>query len=224
MPNEFLFFIHALVCLSFTFAALRFGKEALVVWVALQGVLANLFVLKQMEWFSLTITCSDVYVIGSILALNFTQEFYGKDAAKKATFISFFAMCFFSIVSFIHVSYTPSVHDSSQLNYAAIFTVMPKMAIISLLVFFISQRFDVMFFGLLKKWVPFSLRSALSMTVSQALDTALFTFLALRTLVEDPVAIFSVSFIIKCIVVILMTTFLQLAKICLPRTFLKAPT
>lgn len=217
MPNEVIFLTHTLVCLLSTFAALRLGKEALVVWVALQGVLANQFVLKQMDCFSLTITCSDVYVIGSILALNFIQEFFGKELAKKTTFISFFAMCFFSLFSFIHVSYAPSVHDTAHANYAAIFTVMPKMAIISILVFFVSQRFDIFFFGLLKKFIPLSFRSAISITVSQCLDTALFTFLALRDLVEDPFAVFCVSFIIKIIVILLMT-------VCLPRTLLKPST
>ena len=218
MTNESIFFTHALFVLFFTFISLRLGKEALVLFVGLQSVLANLFVLKQIEFFSLTITCSDVYVIGSILSLNFIQEFFNKETAIKSTYISFFALFFFSAVSYFHLAYEPSRFDASQPHYAAIFTVMPWMALMSIVVFFISQRFDIFFFGVLKKLpIPFAIRSGISMIISQTLDTGLFTFLALRNLVDDPLAVFSVSLMIKCSIALLMTTFLQIAKLCLPQ-------
>ena len=45
--NELMFLFHiALMSLS-TLAALRMGKEALVAFISLQAVLANLFVVKQ---------------------------------------------------------------------------------------------------------------------------------------------------------------------------------
>jgi uncharacterized integral membrane protein (TIGR00697 family) len=219
MQNEVIILIHASLCFLFTFLCLRAGKEALIVWISLQGILANLFVLKQIECFGMTITCSDVYVIGLILALNFLQEFFGKEIAKKATWLSFSSMAFFSVTSFIHLNYTPSLFDNTQEHYKSLFDLMPKFTIISLLVFFISQRFDVFFFGFLRKnldKIPLSIRSGISMVCSQILDTSLFTFFALRDVVENPLQVFFVSVMIKCFVIFYMTTFLQIAKRCLP--------
>lgn len=219
MPNEMLFLTHAGICLALTFAALRAGKEALVVWVALQAVLANLFVLKQIDCFSLTITCSDVYIIGSMCALNFIQEFYGKAAAVKTVILSFATLVIFSLFCVFHLAYSPSWADCAHENYKEILNIVPKLTIISIIVFFISQRADVLFFTFLKKFSwPFPLRSALCLLCSQALDTGLFTLLALRNLVEDPLAVFLVSYTIKVTLILLMSSLTQMGKAWLPRS------
>ena len=58
--NEALFFVQVIVVMLFALIALRIGKEALTVWVVLQALLANLFVMKQMSFFGFEVTCSDV--------------------------------------------------------------------------------------------------------------------------------------------------------------------
>ena len=49
--NESLFILHVILVMAFGFGALRMGKAALTAWIALQAVLANLFVIKQIEFF-----------------------------------------------------------------------------------------------------------------------------------------------------------------------------
>jgi uncharacterized integral membrane protein (TIGR00697 family) len=62
--------------------------------MALLAVIANLFVLKQTVLFGLHVTCSDVYVIGSMLSLNLLQEHYGQREGQRAIWITFLAMVY----------------------------------------------------------------------------------------------------------------------------------
>ena len=93
--NEALFFIQIFFTLLFVYGALKLGPSALVAWVTVQALIANLFVLKQIHLFGMEVTASDGYAIGSLLGLNVLQEFYGKKEAKQATWICFFFMTFF---------------------------------------------------------------------------------------------------------------------------------
>ena len=68
--NELYFFLHVIALISFVLFALRLGKEALIACFAIQMVLANLLVTKQMTCFGLNITCADVYTIGSLFSLR----------------------------------------------------------------------------------------------------------------------------------------------------------
>ena len=73
MANETFFFFHLVISLSFLLFSLRMGRECLIAFLSLSAVLANLFVLKQISFFSWTITCSDVYAVQAILAHNMLQ-------------------------------------------------------------------------------------------------------------------------------------------------------
>ncbi len=46
--NELLFFLHLILVFGFGVIALKLGKHYLTTWVAIQAILANLFVVKQM--------------------------------------------------------------------------------------------------------------------------------------------------------------------------------
>lgn len=215
MSNEWLLVTQILAVIVFSLGALRLGKEALLSWVALQGVLANLFVVKQIDLFGLHVTCSDVYVVGSVFGLNLLQEFYGKEASKKAASATFLGMLFMVVMSKFHITYSPSMLDWSHSAYSVILEFMPRLLIASLSVFFLVQLFDVRFFAFLKRRLPnmpLTLRNGLSMVTSQGLDTILFTFLGLYGVVGSPWHVIFVSFSIKLIVITLLAPFSLLAK------------
>jgi uncharacterized integral membrane protein (TIGR00697 family) len=213
--NEALFFLHLILILFFAWAALKFGKEALTSWVALQAVLANLFVLKQTTLFGLEVTCSDVYAIGSILGLNLLQEFFGKESAKRATWICFALMVFFALMSQIHLYYKPGPQDHTQFAFVSILAATPRLLFASLATFLIVQQIDVRFYGLLKQLFPklaMPLRNGMSLIVSQCLDTALFSCLGLWGLVSSLGEIFLFSFLIKLAVIFAMLPFFSFLK------------
>ncbi|MBS0620625.1 MAG: queuosine precursor transporter [Verrucomicrobia bacterium] len=213
--NEIIFFSQVFAVLAFGFVALRLGKEALIAYVALQAVLANLFVLKQMPFFGLHATCSDVFAIGSILGLNLLREYFGKETARNTLWICLFSMLFFVVMSQIHLLYRPSFFDVSQSAFETILSSSPRLLAVSIAVFFVVQKIDLLLFNLLKKkWesLSFTLRSNLTLASTQLVDTVLFSILGLGGLVTHLFDIIAVSFFVKLIVIAAMTPLVHASK------------
>lgn len=213
--NEALFLIQTVLIFGFALAALKLGKETLIAWVAIQALTANLFVLKQITLLGLDVTASDAFAIGSLLGLNFLQEYFSREEANKATWICFFFMIFFVLASQIHLLYQPSTYDTTQGAYNALLSPSPRLLIASMSVFFIVQQFDLRFFALLKTWLPrasFAWRAAIALCASQLLDTFLFSFAGLYGIVASVVDIMIISFLVKLAVIGCFTSFIRWAK------------
>lgn len=213
--NEFIFFTQTLLIVCFALGALKLGQSTLIAWVAVQALIANLFVLKQIPLFGFDVTASDAFAIGSLLGLNFLQEHFGQEEARKATWICFFFMLFFALVSQLHLLYQPSLDDTTQPAFVAILSASPRLLAASMSVFFLVQQIDILFFAFLKKTFSkwnFAFRAAIALIVSQFLDTVLFSFAGLYGIVTSVTDIIVLSFMIKLIVIFCFTSFVRLAK------------
>ncbi len=213
--NEFLFFVQVITVFVFGIVALRFGKAALIAWISLQAVLANLFVLKQMTFFGFHITCSDVFAIGSILGVNLLREYFGKQAAVKGLWACFFSMVFFVVMAQLHLTYQPSPFDTTQAAYQTLLFPTPRLLLASLAVFFFVQQIDLHLFGYLKEKLtelPLSGRNAISLIFSQLLDTVLFSYLGLYGLVSFLWDIIAISFLVKLVIISCSSPFIALSK------------
>jgi uncharacterized integral membrane protein (TIGR00697 family) len=213
--NELIFFIQTLLIIGFALGAFKLGKETLIAWVTIQALIANLFVLKQITLFGLDVTASDAFVIGSLLGLNFLQEYFSREEANKATKICFFFMLFFALVSQLHLLYQPSSYDSTQPAFLTLLTLSPRLMLASLSVFFIVQQVDIRFFAFLKKILPqasFAFRTAIALVFSQFLDTVLFSFAGLYGVVASLFDIIIMSFLIKLVVIFCFTCSIRWAK------------
>lgn len=213
--NEFLFLAQILLIICFALGALKLGQAALTAWVAIQALIANLFVLKQITLFGFHVTASDAFAVGSLLGLNFLQEYYTQEEARKATLICFFFMAFFAIASQLHLLYKPSVHDTSQSAFHMLLSPSPRLLLASMGIFFLIQQIDIRMFAFLKKSLPqasFALRATMTLILSQLLDTILFSFAGLYGLVASVIDIILISFAIKLIVIFLFSPFIRWAK------------
>ncbi|NGX34249.1 MAG: hypothetical protein K1060chlam1_00600 [Candidatus Anoxychlamydiales bacterium] len=213
--NEILFLAHILLVILFLLVALRLGKNYLLVFAAIQALIANLFVIKQIDLFTKTVTTTDVFIIGAIFSQNLLQEYFGKEVAIKTIKISFFSMLFFLVMSKIHLLYTPSLLDTTHSSFENILSSTPRIVISSISAFFITQRLDIYFFSFLKKifnqkFLP--LRMGISSIVVQFIDTVLFSFLALWGIVDHIFDIILFSFIIKSLVIIFSVSFMRFSK------------
>lgn len=208
--NEALFFLQILVVVSFVFLALRAGKNALIALLAIQGVLANLFVIKQITLFGFSVTCADVFTIGAILSLNLLQEYFGEKTARFAVKISFISLLFFVLLSQIHLLYVPSETDTTQVAFQIVLVHSVRIIFASLVTFYIVQQFDVRFFGWLKGKLP--IRVAISLVCSQFLDTVLFSLLGLYGIVDSVIHIMIVSFVVKCMIIFTSSPFVAFTK------------
>lgn len=214
--NETLFIAQSLLILFFALGSLKLGSAALTAWVAVQALIANLFVLKQITLLGFEVTASDAYAIGSLLGLNFLQEYFSKEEARRATWICFFFMIFFTLVSQLHLLYQPSPHDTSQSAFLALLSYSPRLLLASMSVFFIVQQFDIRFFAYLKKVLPqasFALRTAIALLLSQFLDTCLFSFAGLYGIVASMADIIFISFAVKMAVIGCFTSFVRWVRV-----------
>lgn len=213
--NELLFLLHICVVMGFGMIALKMGKTTLTGWVALQAVLANLFVIKQICFFNFHVTGSDVFAIGSIFGLNLLREYFGKAAAQKALWTCFFSMAFFVMMAQIHLLYAPSPYDTAHPAFVTILSSSMRLLFASIAVFFIVQQIDLRLFSYLKnkfRSFPLSVRNAVSVASTQFLDTFLFSVLGLWGLVASLFDIILVSFIVKLAVIALMTPLTLFSK------------
>lgn len=211
--NELIFFFHVLLVFVFVLGALKLGRGALVAWVAMQAVLANLFVTKQIELFGCTVTCSDVFAIGSILGLNLLQEYFGLEEAKKGVRICFYFMIFFALMSCFHLLYLPSVQDASHASFLKILAPAPRLLIASLVTFLLVQQLDVRLYAFLKKKLAsVSLRNGVSLSITQLVDTLLFSFLGLFGLVSSLGEIIFMSYLIKLAITFCLSSCLAFTK------------
>lgn len=212
--NEYIFLIHLLTVLFFTILSLRLGRSALGMWVCIQALCANIFVLKQIELFGFQVTCSDVFAIGSLLGLNLIQEHYGSSKAQKIISHCFYFLIFFAILSQIHLLYTPSAYDATHKAYETILAPTPRLLFASLLTFFLTQKVDLYLYAKFKAFLPsygFALRTFFSLLISQLLDTIFFTLIGLYGLVHSLCDMIFLSFLIKAFII---TIFFPLTHLC----------
>jgi len=215
MINELLFISQAAFIGITLLIALRIGKEALIAVIAVQAVLMNLFVVKQIGLLGFNATAADAYTIGCMLGLNLLQEYYGKAAAILAVWISFFVAAIFAISAYLHLLYIPFTQDGIHEAYIAILSATPRIVAASLFTYFIVQQFDMRLYGFLKnklnnRW--YILRNYSSVACSQLLDTLLFSFLGLYGIVSNIWDIILVSYTIKLAILLLTTPFLMISR------------
>lgn len=191
--------------------ATAFGESALVAYISVQAILANLLVTKQTMLFGMHATCSDAFMIGAVLSLNILQEYYGKERARSAIWISFGLLIFYTCATQIHLWYRPSSVDTMHAFFMAILSPMRRLTVASLAVYFMVQHLDAWLYGLFKERLKIKylvVRNYASLAITQFVDTVLFSFLGLYGIIHNIGHIIIVSYCIKICAIILVTPFI----------------
>ncbi len=215
MMNELVFILHTAIISCFALGALALGRYALVAFVCVQCILANLFVIKQTTLFGLHATCSDAFTVGATLGLNLLQEYFGRDITKKAIWINFFMLIFYAIVSQIHLAYTPSIVDSMHPHFQHLLTFMPRIVIASFSVYLFVHFVDYYLYGTLKRICNqkyLLIRNYASIIICQLIDTILFSFLGLYGIIEHIWQVILVSYLIKLAAIFVITPFISFSR------------
>ena len=227
--NEVIFFAMVIVTMSLNLFAFRRGPEWLMAIISAEIILMNIFVMKQMNLFGLEVTGGNVMYAAIFLSTDLISEFYGKKWALKTVKIGFF-VAFFSTIAFQFILvFEPNNFDFAQPHFDALFNFMPRIVIGSLLAYWISQNLDVYLFHKIKAKTGDAhlwLRTKGSTTVSQLVDTLIFTIFGLLVIPGLPdnvyfngvvtmeifweVVLF--TYIIKVLAAILDMPFVYLAK------------
>jgi uncharacterized integral membrane protein (TIGR00697 family) len=195
-----------------------FGFFGLIAFSALALIIANVQVLKQVDIFTLAATLGNVVFSATFLTTDILSEIYGKAKAKLAVHIGFFSMITFLILMQLTLMFTPSAGDWAQPHLEALFTILPRITVASLIAYFISNRHDVWAFEYWKKRLPGDnklwVRNNASTLVSQLLDSIIFSFIAFLGVfpLEIVIQIALSTYIFKVFVAIADTPFVYIAR------------
>jgi len=215
MFNELLFSLQIVIINITVLIVGKFGKSALTAYVSLLFIMANIFVIKQINLFGLTITSADSFIIGISFSLNLLQEFWGKEQAQKAVWISFILSIFYVLISHCIVAYIPASIDDAQIHLMYLTTYTVRIVAASFVTYLITQFIDIHFYAYLKKITHdqyFIARNYISISTSQFIDTVLFSYLGLFGIVSNIGHIIFMSYTIKLITIVCATPFLAFTK------------
>lgn len=208
MFNFFLLLLHIVLIATLSLFMLRLGREAAATWLGFLGVTVNLFVHKQISIVGLHVTASEAVAVGYLLTLNLIQEYYGKKFARQAVKLTFLILFSFALFSMIHLFYIGGPNSE-------IFSPLPRLFLASLTSFFTVQLFDISLFNYLRNAFSgrfVTMRTTITLVLSQALDTVLFTFLGLWGIVDHPFHVILFSMVVKCLIIFFNAPFVALSK------------
>lgn len=139
MTNVLLWILLLLVNFGLIILAYRlFGKVGLYSWMAIAAILANIQVLKTVELFGMVATLGNIIYGTSFLATDILAENHDKKEAKRGVWIGFFSLVATVIIMTICLWFIPHESDFAQSSLETIFSIMPRIAIASLIAYLIS--------------------------------------------------------------------------------------
>lgn len=211
--NEILFFLSVILTAGATILASLFGVNGLYCAIAVQGLMENLFVSKQIILFGLEVTAADIYEIGIIFAINLLQELYGKKAAKAGIWYFFGVSIWFLVFSQIHTAFIPSPGDWTNIHFLPLLKLFPRMVFASTLTSTLSMFLDRNVFSFVReRFGSFTAASIMAMVCSQIFDTLMFTIVGLAGIANNLFDIFAFSLFVKLVAIFMFTPFCLLVK------------
>ena len=222
--NELLLIGSLLLCFGAVLLAYRlFGKSGLYAMTAFCAIAANIEVLILVHAFGMEQTLGNVLFGASFLITDILSENEGKKDANRAANLGIFITLLFLILSQGWLLFTPAQADTAMPHIRALFSSIPRLMLSSLLVYALTQKFDV---WLYHKWWGFTqqkfgdsrrflwLRNNGSTLVSQLLNTVLFNLGAFLGVYDFPTlfSIIASSYLIFFITALLDTPIIYLAR------------
>lgn len=218
LSNELLWIGFALLDLTLVLVLFRlFGRVGLFGLIVFNLILCNVQVLKTVELFGLTATLGNVLYASVFLATDLLNEFYGKAEARKGVLLGFVILLMTVGYMQIALLFTPTAEDFAHPHLAAIFGVLPRVALGSVAAYLVSQLHDVWAYDFWRRrtgegrlW----LRNNLSTLASQLLDSVVFCAVAFIGVFPWPVLveILLTTFLFKAVVALLDTPFIYVGK------------
>ena len=215
--NIYLGFINIIVTFSLVVLIEKlFKKEGLYVWLSIATILANLTVCKMIDVFSFTTSLGNVLFASTFLATDIMSEKYSKKDAFKGVYISIFSGITFIIITQLTLLFIPSSDDIVNESMKVLFNISIRTSIASMVMFFISNMFDIYLYNKLKEKFPNKLwfRNNFSTIVCNCVENYFFNTLAFIGIfpITVIISIATTTTIIEIIIALCDTPFLYLSK------------
>ena len=218
MFNELLWFGFVVFGLAAVVIVYRFfGKSGLYALIVTSTIACNLQVLKTVRLFGLVATLGNVLYVSIFLVTDILTELYGKKAARRGVWLGFIGVALVTVWMQIALIFIPDASDFAQGSLQTIFGLMPRIAFGSMVAYLVSQHYDIIAFQFWKNKTKgrfLWLRNNASTIVSQAIDTIIFTTIALWGVYDTGtwLQILATTYFLKPIVALIDTPFIYLAK------------
>jgi uncharacterized integral membrane protein (TIGR00697 family) len=218
MNNVLLWILFMVVDLSAVLIAYKlFGKNGLYGIIVMSIIICNIQVLKLIDIFGIAVTLGNILYGSIFFATDLLSEMHGKKAARKGVWLGFFTLVLATIYMQIALQFAPNMDDFAHPHLQAIFSIVPRIVIGSLVAYLLSQHHDIWAFQFWKKKTKGKklwLRNNASTLVSQLIDSVVFCFIAFWGLF--PVSVFWqimwTTYVFKLIVAAMDTPFMYFAK------------
>ncbi len=164
-----------------------FGRAGLYTMTVISTILANIECLLVIKAFGMEQTLGNVFFAATFLITDILSENEGKKAASRAVWIGVFTSLFTILATQYWFLYTVADSDWVMPAVKEVFKNTPRMMLASLVVYAVSQRFDVWLYHAWWKLTTSRsgerrgflwLRNNGSTLISQIINTVLFTLLA----------------------------------------------
>lgn len=193
-----------------------FKKEGLFVWISIALILANLVVGKAIDILGFTTTLGNTLFASVFLATDIMSEKYSKEDAKKSIYMSVFCSLSFILITQLVLAFEPNKTDIMNNSMKTLFGISIRTTAASLLMFFISNIFDIHLYNKLKEKYPNKLwfRNNVATIISNCTENFFFVMLAFIGIYDISVII-SIAItktIIEIIIALCDTPFLYLSK------------
>ena len=224
MPNELIIFLNLIILyVAVLIWYYMFGTKGLYCFSIFATIVANIEVLILVDAFGMEQTLGNVLFATTFLITDIVSEVNGKKESDKLVNTNILTSILFVIISQMWLLYTPSGNDFAMGSIKTLFSAVPRIILASLLVYAITQRFDV---WLYHKWWNFTekkfkskekylwLRNNGSTLVSQALNAVLYNLIAFGGVYpwETVGSIIATSYIIFIFTSLLDTPIVYLAR------------
>lgn len=196
-----------------------FGKMGLYSIVILNIMLSNLQGPKLTIIFGLETSLGLILYSGIYFATDLLSERYGQREGTRAVILGFATSVIMVLMMSLSLLFVPSKPFAEEIHNAimTLFDFTPLFVFGSLLVYLISQSFDVWVFHYLKKKTKgrhLWLRNNVSTILSQAIDTVLYAFIVWAPIVglETAIKLSLAKYFFKVIIALLDTPFIYWAR------------
>lgn len=200
-----------------------FGKAGLYTMTVISTILANIECLIVIKAFGMEQTLGNVFFAATFLVTDILSENEGKKAASRAVWLGVFTSLFTILATQYWFLYRIAEADWVMPAVKEVFSNTPRMMIASLVVYAISQRFDVWLYHAWWKLTTKKsggsrgylwLRNNGSTMISQIINTILFNLLAFYGIHDAPTLI---SIIVSGYLIFVMTALLDTPIVYLAR-------
>ncbi|GAB6090874.1 queuosine precursor transporter [Spirochaeta dissipatitropha] len=219
MNNEILWLLMMAVNFGIIMLLYRWiGQIGILLWIPIAVILANIQVIKAVDLFGVSATLGNILYGTTFLVTDILSENHGKKSARLAVYIGFIALIATTLIMNLALAFVPGAEDFSQSSLETIFSFLPRIVLASLVAYTLSQLHDVWAFHLWRKKYPSRkalwFRNLASTSVSQLIDSIIFTFIAFYGVFSSGVfiEILITTYVLKLLVALVDTPMVYIAQ------------